>query len=852
VAIRRTALADRAVLALGSDALTWEELAARLAIDGGPACTADEVHRDLRDDPCIDEVGDRVVHVPKLFEGTTWTVWVDADEAGEGFLRTTRQLDPMAWWLTGDDVRVVDATGAPLGVLTTKEVALDDPVTGAIVSADVAYGPDGWLDEVAGGWASVDIVGGALRVRPCSVPPSATPRQIAALRRGFEVVVSPASRVHEVPPPDERFCTSGQPWLGALVEDREAFTADPCPPQPDLYREAGLEIDGALVAEAGFDWDALHRWQDDNRRRFSYGFDDRRLEWLRAISGACSLFLAEGPSALGQDEEERYRTAALLAAILEHQDLALAFWRECEISLLDPEEVGGFAEHLAERLADAPIPGLTWLRALCRDRSGDTRGAVALVDEVDLAATDHAPLLVLAAGFAADRGEAMGAYRLLGRVDIDTDGDDLARPFGFRAWYREAARLLDEVAEFALHRPPPAARRNDPCPCGSGRKYKACHLGQERHALANRAVWLHLKMCRFLRQRHQDLVDELTDAMTEFSPDLYDDLADSPPVSDLALQDAEVVTEFLSERAFLLPDDEALMAAQWALVEWSLFEVLGLGSDSLRVRDVRTGDRMTVVNVTPSGGSREGTLLLGRVHPVGDTFRALSGFIPMGSGWVDSVLAALDERDPFAVAEVIARRLAPPRMTNTDGDDLEFHTLRWRVGDVTALDRHLADAGLEGSLESGWVLSRDGRLGGSTVLANLRVDDGDLVAEVNSDQRAELVTELVASAVPGAELTSHDVGSLDDVMQRHPLGERPLASGVPDDPAIQEALRAMVRGWEESWIGESIPALGGRTPREAVADPVGREEVRRLLTSFPPASDALQMDPERLRDLLGL
>jgi hypothetical protein len=75
-----------------------------------------------------------------------------------------------------------------------------------------------------------------------------------------------------------------------------------------------------------------------------------------------------------------------------------------------------------------------------------------------------------------------------------------------------------------------------------------------------------------------------------------------------------------------------------------------------------------------------------------------------------------------------------------------------------------------------------------------------------------------------------------------------------DDPAIRAALAEYVAAFEESWLDESIPALGGRTPREAAADPIGREELTRLLASFPvpEPGDVGAMDPDRLRAALGL
>ena len=34
--------------------------------------------------------------------------------------------------------------------------------------------------------------------------------------------------------------------------------------------------------------------------------------------------------------------------------------------------------------------------------------------------------------------------------------------------------------------------RNDPCPCGSGKKYKRCHAGKEDHLSVATRVWFAL------------------------------------------------------------------------------------------------------------------------------------------------------------------------------------------------------------------------------------------------------------------------------------------------------------------------------------------------------------------------
>ncbi|NKE29433.1 SEC-C domain-containing protein, partial [Mycobacterium tuberculosis] len=138
--------------------------------------------------------------------------------------------------------------------------------------------------------------------------------------------------------------------------------------------------------------------------------------------------------------------------------------------------------------------------------------------------------------------------------------------------------------------------RNEACWCGSGRKYKKCHLGREALPLAERVDWLYAKASQhalsgdwtgllaevsYERFRYADSDDE--DALAAA-------LAD-PLVLDAVLFEGGAFAEFLEVRGSLLPDDERLLAEQWLLVERSVFEVEHVQpGEGVIVRDVRTGD----------------------------------------------------------------------------------------------------------------------------------------------------------------------------------------------------------------------------------------------------------------------
>ena len=51
-------------------------------------------------------------------------------------------------------------------------------------------------------------------------------------------------------------------------------------------------------------------------------------------------------------------------------------------------------------------------------------------------------------------------------------------------------------------------------------------------------------------------------------------------------------------------------------------------------------------------------------------------------------------------------------------------------------------------------------------------------------------------------------------------------------PEVREHLARMVASHWENWVDEKIPALGGKTPRQALRSADGRESVEALLRSF--------------------
>ena len=240
------------------------------------------------------------MHVPSLLEGTRWTVWADAGDAEDDFVRLKSHLAPLVWWLVvADEVPLVDHDGATLGVLTTDD--LDDEEGGV----DVLVGPEGWLGGLAGRWATVPVVHGGLSWTVCDSPPAATPAQIAAVRAGYEAAVRVRATDGVGPelPADLPHAAGDHVIYEALVVDRAAFVDAAVPPLPDLYDSAGLEVHRSIVAERGsFDWEKYRNWQDRNRLGFVYGLDDVHVDLLVVCLGATFTWLDDGDESLGSSD----------------------------------------------------------------------------------------------------------------------------------------------------------------------------------------------------------------------------------------------------------------------------------------------------------------------------------------------------------------------------------------------------------------------------------------------------------------------------------------------------------------------------------------------------------------------
>lgn len=295
-----------------------------------------------------------------------------------------------------------------------------------------------------------------------------------------------------------------------------------------------------------------------------------------------------------------------------------------------------------------------------------------------------------------------------------------------------------------------------------------------------------------------------------------------------------------------------------------------------RVKDFFLGDVIDVKEKMGSENVQKGDLLFGRTATI-DAISMLfgSGSIIIRPSWKPYLIHfrkwLIEEEDPnpitietltdfdFEIREVyfelFEKIMRPPEMQNTGGDPLRFHTLYY---DIESPDvafqalRTLSVTGTEEELRSQATLTDNGgiekieipwtRKGfksnpalDSTVLGRIEIYGQKMKVEVNSNKRAENIKKEIEKRLGSrAKYKTMEIRSLESMLEEGQqkgldAGTQPNQDDLMQLPEVQEQMRHMLQGHWQNWIDERIPALGGKTPRQAVKTPDGKESVEALL-----------------------
>lgn len=595
---------------------------------------------------------DRWVWLPALLAGRVFTHRLTAEELTHDLLAVSPDLDPIVELCNDDYPELADGSPVSLVLPDDDDELLEErgiPLELVDEPGALLLGP-GTLAVL--GVAAGDLLGMRL-----------TDKGIALERVTATTGTTLGDRLAALVAADESPSHFASVVWAACAADPALFTS-PLAPLGEIADAHGLARSGDSLAPVGFDFP---RWRFESRcallaDRCGLEADDAfavvsLLEFYRRIGGLLGLVDVGEEPAEGQGGVDDNVAAVIgeVGAALADPLLAEVFVAETEADgAWGGAALGLFAETLEPKVPRSARVAMRWLQAVACERLGDIAGgedALLAAESLD----PHWPLpLFDLARLASDRGDAEAGLELLRRAGADSE--------------HPLVHLLEQ------HRAAPRndVGRNEPCWCGSGRKYKKCHLGGEQLSLSERVGWLYAKAHQQLLggeweellavvgyERVRHLEDELDDLLAEARAD--------PLAIDTVLFEGGAFEEFLEWRGELLPDDERQLAQQWLGVPRSVFEVEQVQpGHRVTVRDVRTGE---VREVTERRRALQpGQLICSRALPTGEGFAFFGGIDPVEPQEQNELLALLDdEPDPVELVEFLSRWLAEPDL----GDESE-------------------------------------------------------------------------------------------------------------------------------------------------------------------------------------
>ncbi|BAN03692.1 YecA family protein [Ilumatobacter coccineus] len=651
-----TTTLDSVIDVLGASAMTVDELRAAFAERGVTTWPTDAhgvdelTHVTQLDESLTRLIDGRIAYLPAVARAVTWNVPIDDADAADDHLLADPHLTALSGWFARGEVTVVDAEGTPLGALGTNGFDVDG------VDREVVIWPQGSLEQYADGVAAVTLVDEHTVQLATGTSVAPSDEQIAAVRAAFERCARTESLTGILAdePADVVTASSHDVIIDMLIAEPEQHRSAPLTPIPDLLAAADLELHGhRLVGPVGTDWTLLDDEFRLRRTEIEYGLTRAQANMFVLLTGAATARTDTGELALGDTPDEVASALQLVATMLDDADVAEAAWDHWTDLEQPGEPLQDIVDHLVDAFGDEPLAGVSWLRARQLSINGQTTEAVDVLERV--ADSEHALVLADLAAIEADRSNPIEARRLLdragveGEIDLDAPFDPVNATHGF------GVELAEEIAPFVALRPKPMAGRNDRCPCGSGRKYKQCHLGNELHTIEHRASWLYVKMMRYLGLVAPHLptaiADDILGDVTD--PGLRRMVTQSYLPTDMALHEAGLAGRFLDAKRALLPADEVALAEAWAESQRSVFEVARSTHEALDLIDLSTRSRLTVRESIPEEPLEQGWCMIGRLVPVGDSYRAYSGFIPINDDMVEPLLQGFATRQVETVAITI-------------------------------------------------------------------------------------------------------------------------------------------------------------------------------------------------------
>ncbi len=417
----------------------------------------------------------------------------------------------------------------------------------------------------------------------------------------------------------------------------------------------------------------------------------------------------------------------------------------------------------------------------------------------------------------------------------------------------------------------PRAGRNEPCPCGSGRKYKKCCLPTEesKHAERRRLTQVHRMDAELVFRLSDFAAQEFPEAWSKLKREVHrwplpETFTAPMSVYLFDVDDSTVADAFLADAGQrCTPEEQRWLEAQrrsWLSI-WEVEDVEP--GRSLELHDLLSGQRRSVRETMASRSlvrrdailarvvDYDGQALLCSIHPTSLPPFDAGEVLDRARKRLRRKRAAPVERlreSPFcrtlirywneAVEELERQRSRPTELRNMDDDPLAPTVDRFDLGAEDADVVRRLIGGLDGVRDETtgddaptYAFLRPDRSatsGPDTLIGVVRFDGESLTVETNSENRADALRQRLEAAC-GERIRHRERKQLDlpDLSRlQAAAGTSPATAPSPEDQRLELEHKALHYA---AWVDVPLPALNGKTPREYARTAEGRRAVDRVL-----------------------
>lgn len=425
--------------------------------------------------------------------------------------------------------------------------------------------------------------------------------------------------------------------------------------------------------------------------------------------------------------------------------------------------------------------------------------------------------------------------------------------------------------------------RNDPCPCGSGKKFKKCcyllNFPDEKDLIWREIRELQKSLTsKFL----QYLVDnfepeEIEDAWEEFHN--FEEVETFDPEHPLAsifltwlYQGWKPDEDELSIGQMMQSDSTLKMdlklrsyLAECLKSQFKYYEVVNsVPGKHILIKEILGSENFTVHEKSGSQNLKSGDIIFAYMVSFQgiNVFEAL-GPIPIHPRFKIEIIQNLqnvleDEDEELKLIDLFVdlyKRIMnpiPPTFTNTDGHLLVPHKMVFEIESANRIfdsihslcfnetkEELLETATFDENqnlteIEFPWLAkgNKTHKQWDNTVLGHIRIDKNTMTVNVNSKERSDLFLKTLKKlAVTGFKLKSTVIESIEQ-QAKNTVNNQDGGNNLMNHPEALKAMEDYFKQHWENWIDVDLPALGNQKPKDAVKTKEGRELVDALICGF--------------------